>query len=85
MPSNLIGIPRQHFVPGAEKNRAAKLPAIIKTVRFNIKEDGIILKNWKDLLKGTRYSSQEEEVKAILFDNTDKADDIKANKKVIGC
>ena len=65
MPSNLIGIPRQHFVPGAEKNRAAK--------------------NWKDLLKGTRYSSQEEEVKAILFDNTDKADDIKANKKVIGC
>ena len=57
----------------------------MKTGRYNSEEDGIILKNWKELIEGTRFRSQEEKVKAILFDNTDKADDIKASKKVIGC
>ena len=89
MTAGLQSIPRHCFVPGGHARpqylNKSKLPVIIKTGRFNREEDGIILKNFKELLEGTSYSSQEEEVKAILFDNTDKSDDIKASKKVIGC
>ena len=87
LPVGLRVIHRKEFVPGDKTSplNKPKLPDIIKTGRYNSEEDGIILKNWKELLEATGYSSQEEEVKAILFDNTDKADDIKASKKVIGC
>ena len=46
MRASLHQIPRLQFVPGAEKDRAAMLPGNIKTGRFNINEDEIILKNW---------------------------------------
>jgi len=82
IPSSMLSIPRRNFTNYPSR---PKLPDIIKTGRFNREEDGIILKNWKELLEDTRFRSQEEEVKAVLFDNTDKADDIKVSKKVIGC
>ena len=84
MPGGLRVIPRHYFVPGSNAHpqylNKPKLPDNIKTGRFSSEEDGIILKNWQELLEATGYSSQEEEVKAILFDNTEKADNIKAIK-----
>jgi len=89
MPSGLRNIKKRDFVPGAtsypECLNKPNLPDIIKTGKFNPEEERIILSNWKKLVEATGYSAQEEEVKVILFDNTDKADDIKASKKVIGC
>jgi len=70
---------------GRHTSRKSELPVEIITGKYNSEEDGIILNNWKELLKATGFVSREKEVLALLFDNTDKADDIKDRKKKIGC